>query len=98
MAQTVTRAALRFTLTADESELVTLPSWARGVGVYVESVASVRVAPGADAGAVEGADSPTAYVTVGIGSIYTREHTGGGFWVHSTGAAVVVVEAYESVP
>lgn len=108
MAQTVGETGkIRFTLTAAQSQKVTLPSWARAYSVYVDSVAAVRVAPGDDATAVEGSTSPANYDTVGVGfempprwlpraagrSVPATQ----SIWVYSAGAAVVVVSAYEQV-
>lgn len=97
MAQTVSTGKLMFTLTANQSQRVTLPFWAKGYGVTVESIASVRVACGDDAGAVEGSTTPTSYETVGVGQKLIEETRGGGIWLFSTGAAVVTVTPYEKI-
>jgi hypothetical protein len=109
MAQTVGETGyIRFTLTANQSQLVTLPRWARAYSVAVDSVAAVRVAPGDDATAVEGSTSPANYVTVGVGQELPPRWIGraGGrarpaaskqkIWVHSAGAAVLTVIALEA--
>jgi hypothetical protein len=106
VAQTVgSTGTLRHTLTANQSEKITLPVWAKSYSVYVEATAAVRVAPGTDAGAVEGSTTPTNYVTVGIGEersaplhrkankLTAAERS---LWLFSTGAAVVVVSAFET--
>ncbi len=99
MAITVTDSGRkRHTLTANQSEKVTLPAWTRRVVVEVAAGAAslCRVGPvNTDSGAVEGSTTPTDYAEVAAGAeeSYPVEYGGGVapyIWVHATGATVAI--------
>lgn len=82
---------LRTTLTANQSLLVTWDHTVQTFGLYVESVAAVRVARRTDPDGVDESTSPAHYKTVGIGEYLVEANSCGGIFLYSTGAAVVQV-------
>jgi hypothetical protein len=100
---------VRFTLTANQAEKVTLRPNAKSYAVHVDPASPASVRVGTSVGAVEGGATPTHYDEVAVGASFsepvlqadaaeTNSDPGSKhIWVFSTGAAILTVTDYPRI-